>query len=163
MKRLAYLLIGLSMMTLPLSACGSKDADDNEVQDTLDFELDSKTQVEAPGLDSPQYSIEDNNDSLDDLLGSPQSEDISNEPVIPESNSGNDVDDILNLLEQTIDSENPEQSQEQSQEPQDQPAENQEPSVSISVTESANNTNTQQTEQQQTTERKVPNTGIYPD
>lgn len=147
------------MMTLPLSACGSKDADDNEVQDTLDFELDSKTQVEAPGLDSPQYSIEDNSDSLDDLLGSPQSEDISNEPVIPESNSGNDVDDILNLLEQTIDSENPEQSQE----PQEQPAENQEPSVSISVTESANNTNTQPTEQQQTTERKVPNTGIYPD
>ena len=147
------------MMTLPLSACGSKDADDNEVQDTLDFELDSKTQVEAPGLDSPQYSIEDNSDSLDDLLGSPQSEDISNEPVIPESNSGNDVDDILNLLEQTIDSENPEQSQE----PQEQPAENQEPSVSISVTESANNTNTQPTEQQETTERKVPNTGIYPD
>lgn len=153
------------MMTLPLTACSSKDADDNQVQDTLDFELDSKTQVEAPVLDSPQYSIEDNDDSLDDLLGSPQSEDISNEPVIPESNSGSDVDDILNLLEQTIDSENPEQSQESSeqQEPQEQPAENQEPTVSISVTESTNNTNTQPTEPQQTTPRKVPNTGIYPD
>ena len=144
-----------------LTACSSKEADTEDLQDSIDFELDSKTQVEAPTANTPQYSIEDNEgDSLDDLLGSPQTENVSNET--------NDVDDILNLLEQTIDPESQdtqEQPQESSQESsQEQPQEPSEPTVSVSVTGTSETPETpSQQPSQQSTPRKVPNTGIYPD
>lgn len=157
MKRLACVLMAISMLT----ACSSKEADTEDLQDSIDFELDSKTQVEAPTANTPQYSIEDNEgDSLDDLLGSPQTENVSNET--------NDVDDILNLLEQTIDPESQdtqEQPQESSQESsQEQPQEPSEPTVSVSVTGTSETPETpSQQPSQQSTPRKVPNTGIYPD
>lgn len=169
MKRLAYVFLAVSMLTFPLTACGSKEADAEDLQDSIDFELDNKTQVEAPTLDTPQYSVEDNTeDSLDDLLGSPQVEDSSNEAASPEdtsnevsvpvdtSNNNSDVDDILNLLEQTIDIDNTEQQTEATKQQTEATEQSNEPTVSITVNEASNTS-------QQSTQRKVPNTGIYPD
>lgn len=169
MKRLAYVFLAVSMLTFPLTACGSKEADAEDLQDSIDFELDNKTQVEAPTLDTPQYSVEDNTeDSLDDLLGSPQVEDSSNEAVPPEdssnetsvqvetSNNNSDVNDILNLLEQTIDTNNTEQQTETTEQQTEPTEQSNEPTTSITVNETSNIP-------QQSTQRKVPNTGIYPD
>ena len=145
------------MLSIPLTACSSKEADTEDLQDSIDFELDNKTQVEAPTANTPQYSIEDNEeDSLDDLLGSPQTENVSNET----SNNNNDVDDILNLLEQTIDPE----SQENQENTKQSSEAIQEPTVSVSVTGTSETPETSsQQPSQQSTPRKVPNTGIYPD